>query len=108
LTYSVDIEGDTLDADHEKLDKAFRKIHDQDFEQEMDICMTPGDPNFGQGRIEKMEHGICRYGCGRTSSRCFLYSIPCHWDYDHMLQTQADILKAAKSIGIRITATLSC
>ena len=103
MTYEVDVYGETIKEDFEKLDNAFKKVHDQNFKQLVNI-----DGHTGRGEVKKMRHGInymelSKYGDNKPD----IISIPCHWDYAHMVQTQEDIKQVARELGIRITTRLS-
>jgi hypothetical protein len=100
MSYEVDVTGPTIEVDHERLNEAFLKRHDQTFMQYVNI-----DGHTGIGRWEAMDHGIGFYPADKYGPPSI--SIPCHWDYDHMVQTKEDIEEVAKELGVVIKASLS-
>lgn len=80
-----------------KLDAEFRAVHDQNFEQYVNICAA--HPN---GIRQKMQHGL-----GSLVEDGHFFAIPCHWSYIHAVQTRKDIRKVMSSNGIRVTSRVS-
>jgi len=76
-----------------KLNEEFTEIHNQNFEQEVNIRNR-------KGVIRKMQHGLSSRLCLDDHG---FFTIPCHWDYDHMVQTAKDIRKVMKNNGFKRT-----
>jgi len=83
----------------QKLDEEFRQLHDQTFKQEVNI--KPQKEGSMKGEVKEMKHGLGIWVDAQT------FFIPCHWDYNHMVQTQKDIKKVLKKFGLKARTRLS-
>lgn len=77
-----------------KIDAAFRRVHDQNFTQTVNI--TPSNPN---GERSKMRHGV-NFDLEEDHTTI---DIPCHWDYNHGVQTSHDIVAVLKVLEVRFS-----
>jgi hypothetical protein len=93
MTYSVYVTlKNTPTGEQEKMiNQEFEKIHDQTFKQEVNINI-----NTWKGELLEMRHGV----------NFDLYpnhieiDIPCHWSYNHLIQTAKDIVSVIKTLNI--------
>ena len=100
MSYAVYVSGKTLKNDYKTLNTEFCKIHNMNFKQEVNIDLINRT-----SEIKEMHHEIYYYPA-KNNSNAFI-QIPCHWDYNHMVQTEKDILSAAVKLGIKITTRKS-
>jgi proteasome assembly chaperone (PAC2) family protein len=100
MSYAVYASGKTLEKDYKTLNDEFCKIHNMKFKQEVNIDLIND-----ASEIKEMHHEIYYYPA-ENNSNAFI-QIPCHWDYNHMVQTEKDILSAAVKLGIKITTRRS-
>ena len=126
MSYNVDVTLDDAEKNLEKLDSEFKKIHDQNFEIDCNF-----DLQKGTHERHKCDHGIylipkhkkpkpfkfTHLNIATNKAKEVIYTqppdfkafitIPCHWDYDHMAQTEKDIQEAARKLDLQITTRKS-
>ena len=93
MTYMVfaSVKEKLTPEDEVKINKRFREVHNIHFKQWVD--QTPKNGFKGEPREMDHDAGFWDYEGKREMG------IPCHWDYDHMIQTQKDIKKVLKELG---------
>ena len=77
-----------------KMAKRFNEIHDQTFMQTVNY--TPQKDGSMKGETKAMEHSPEFIWVDSQ----FFY-IPCHWSYEHAIETQINIKQVLKEFGMK-------
>jgi len=85
---------------HRRFNAEFGKIHDVKFEQRVNYnAQTP------HGEVLQMTHGANYYPKSKTSDHDFI-EIPCHWDFNHMVETANDCVQVLAKLLNQKNGTL--
>lgn len=111
MSYSVYVYLEKAELWHGKVDELFRQIHYMG-------AMPPSKGtnyhgvllNPKQENPEPFEYTFCDCRTGKCEKRVYVQpkdfkpylDVPCHWNYEHMVQTERDIHQVAKTLGISI------
>lgn len=130
MSVYVDLIGANAKEWCDQLDKEFKKIHNQDFRIDCNFQYEEGKL-VSYDKDSKCEHGLYlvpkqenpepfRYthieaSTGQVEEKEYtqppdfepFITIPCHWDYAHMVQTEKDIRQAVENLGLKAHTRLS-
>lgn len=80
----VDHYGELMAGQREDIERLFKDTHDQEFK-----AMAGGNAsNDFKGELTTCPHTVKWVGKGELDE---FIAIPCHWDYEHAIQTAKDI-----------------